>query len=106
MIENTIAYVGQLGWKSRTALALYAAPITLWGLGATEGIIRTTFNGLGSFFARMNNHQEESQKYWAQCKKDGGITISCLVITGISLVPVVGTDGAFGNLMRNVKNMP
>lgn len=91
MVGNAIAYVSQLGWKSQLGLVTYSAPIILWGLGAVEGAVRTAFNGIASVFAPQQD-SENSQKRWAQCKKDGGITLSCLAITTISLVPVVGTS--------------
>ncbi len=91
MIESSMSYFAQLGWKSQAACVVYAYPIALWGLGAVEGVVRTSFNGLASCYARWNNQPEKTHSYWMQCKKDAGITKGCLLITGISLIPVVGT---------------
>lgn len=91
MIESTLSYMGQLGWKSQVACVVYATPIALWGLGAIEGVVRTSFNGLSACFAGWNHQPNKAESYWNECKKDAGITKGCLLITGISLIPVVGT---------------
>lgn len=104
MLENAIAYVGQLGWKSQIGLIIYSAPIVIWGLGAAEGAVRTAFNGIASVFARHGNIPEKAQTHWIQCQRDAGITRSCAAITAVSLVPVLGTGFGYWEFNNQCKN--
>lgn len=99
MIENSIAYMSQMGWFGKTCLLAYSAPIVLWGLGTSEGALRTAFNGVASLFAKVSANAEKSNKHWDQCKKDGGITLSCAAFTALSCIPILGTT--IGNYQFN-----
>lgn len=102
MLENAIAYAGQLGWKSQLGMVIYSTPIVLWGLGAAEGAVRTAFNGIASLFARAGN-PEQAQIRWNQCKRDGGITLSCTAFTAVSLIPVAGTGLGYAEFRNQCK---
>ena len=91
MISTAIATVSNGGVLLKVGASVYGFPVVVWALGASEGAVRTAFNAIACLFEKLMRHDPEAHQRWEKLLRDGGITISCTVFAGISLIPVIGT---------------
>ncbi len=69
----------------------YVPPIIFFGTGTVEQAIQTAFNGLAWSAQRVIQGQPEGDARWEQVKNSAQVTKGCFILTGVSLVPILGS---------------
>lgn len=90
-MTSIIANFGNWGWFAKSSAIIYATPVLTWSLGAAEGAVRTAFECLSTAYSKASGNDPAAAQHWDQTKRDAGIALSCVLLTGVSAVPLLGT---------------
>ena len=94
-------YWAASGYLMRTASIIYAAPIAIWGVCTIEAVSRCA---LRASHTAVSFNQKSRIDRWKATKTHLWTAYGTGLLTGVSLVPVLGTYRSYGAMIKMVIN--
>lgn len=94
MLQTISSYI-PWGFVQKSWSYTCLPPALLWSAGAVEGAVRCVFHGMVSAGSKTFGYHELASREFNQCKADGWISVGCILLGGVSLIPIGNLFGTF-----------